>query len=155
MKKLILIAIVAFVTTSSCSLFKSKDALLTEEDWILYSRLTITGLTENTAVKNTLFKKSDEVVVLMFNKDGTLDVRENNGDKFSTGFWRWKSDDKEYIVINYRDYSGELCVHKLNCSDLEWSKLDVDSGSSVRECFKHEKDKDWNDATVDVLNKVL
>lgn len=155
MKKVVFFMLVALVATTACSLFKSKDTLLTEEDWILYSRLSITGLTGNTTFKNSLFKKSDEVVVLMFNKDGTLDVRENNGAKFSTGLWNWKSEDKEYVEINYGDYSGELRIHKLNGSELEWSKLDVETGCSVRENFKHESDKNWNDETVDVLNKVL
>jgi hypothetical protein len=153
MKKPIYIFLTFTLLLNSCSFFQSKDELLTKDKWILYYRYISNYENGKSTSEIIFYKRMDEVLTLKFSKDGTIRITEDNGEKFATIRWGWKSDDKKYITLDRGSYTGDFHVLELTNSTLNWSKSDIYSNMTVLETFKHFDDKGWNDDRVDLMNK--
>ncbi len=87
MKNLIL-ALTTILMLSGCDLFKSKETILEEHEWILSERtyMNIPGGKE----ENEYYKKNDKRCILEFFKDGTFHIIENG--KYDYFSWNLKDD---------------------------------------------------------------
>ena len=153
MKNITLLLLLSLLL-QSCSLFKSKDELLTQEKWILNNRYISNYVDGKSKNKMIFYKKADETLTLKFDMDGTVRIREDKGAKFATIKWYWKNDDKKYIVLDRGKYTGDFYVLDLTNSELKWSKSDIHSTKSTLETFKHLDDKEWDDEKVEMMNKM-
>jgi len=153
MKKFLLFLLPLLVV--SCSLFKSKDEKLTADKWILHSKFISTYKDGKSDSKLVYFKKSEEKLVFNFKTDGTVHITEDNGNKFATITWNWKSDAKKYIQLNRGNYYGDFLVLELTGKTFEISKSDISTMDSELMTFKHYDDTEWyDDEKVDMMNKI-
>lgn len=137
-----------FYLLSSCSLFQSKDELLTKSKWILYSKFNTTNN------KLEFFKKLEEKQTFFFNKDGSVDITEDNVQKFATILWEWGDNDKEYIKLIDGNKFADYHLYKLSNSTLEISKSEISSMASEFLTYKHIDDVEWNDKKIEEIRKI-
>ena len=154
MKQILFTLLFSILLLNSCSFFQSKDELLTKEKWILHSRFISNYENGKSTNDMVFYKKTDEVLTLNFKKDGTIRITEDNGEKYATIRWEWRSDDKKYIVLDKGRFTGDFYVLELTGSTLQWSKSDIHSSNSNLETFKHINDKEWDDEKVEIMNEI-
>lgn len=142
------------VTLQSCDLFKSNDELLTEKKWVLHNRFYSNYEDGESTNDMKFYKKSEEVLTFKFNTDGTVRITEDNGAKYATIRWFWKSDDQKYITLDKGRYTGDFHILELSSEEFKWSKSDIYSSNSVLETFKHPDNKEWNDDKIERLNEL-
>ncbi len=150
MNKIIGLLIFVSIALNSCTLFKSKETLLTEKEWILYSR-TVSNVA--TLPNSTFFKKSSKPIVLRFYKGGLLEVDIENGKSHEMAEWSFTKDGK--ILIDCGKYDGELEINELTGTTFKWSSYKTDKEELISEEFKHDDDKEWDDNSVDVINRMM
>ena len=151
MKKFVLIfLILAF----SC---KNSTELITTDSWYLSNKFIITEKDGKTYNELIYYKKTDKVLGFHFNSDGSVLVKELNGEKHSKVNWNWKTESQDYITISNGIYKGDFKV-----SDLDLKKLTLTKTSFVGEYstqvmyFKHLDDEEWpSDESVDALNNTV
>jgi hypothetical protein len=156
MKKIIIVLFV-LISMQSCDLLKSKDEMLTEKKWVLHSRFISTFNDGELTNDMIFYKKSDEVLALKFNADGTVRITEDNGDKYSTIRWYWKNDDKKYITLDKGKYTSDFQILDLSSDEFKWSKFDsysIYSPGTTFETFRHLDDPEWDDEKVEQMNKL-
>ena len=160
MKKVFFILMVTSLFFVGCSYFKSNDELLTDKEWILYSRLTLTWQGEKRKSEWEFFKKSEEALVFKFTKSGDLIVKEDKNLKFASVKWSWKDEDKEDFILNTGRSSTEFTIHELDNNELTIFRSrkkdnDADIGDgTVFEKFKLVTDKTWTDEDIRRMKEV-
>lgn len=153
MKKIIIVLLV-LVSIQSCDLLKSKDEILTEKKWVLHNRFISTYNDGESTNEMIFYKKSEEVLALKFNTDGTVRITEDNADKYATIRWYWKNDDKKYITLDKGKYTGDFHILDLSSDEFQWSKSDIYSTGTTLETFRHLDDPEWDDEKVEQMNKL-
>jgi hypothetical protein len=136
-------------------LFQSKDDLITKDKWILASKYANTNNEEKKGRTLEYCKKSDEVLVMRFHKDGSVGITEDNGKKFATITWNWKTNEKKYFQLNRGDFYDDFLILKLDGKILQCCKIDINTRDRELMTFRHPEDKKWkDDKTVEILNKM-
>lgn len=154
MKKIYFIVLVMIMT--SCSLFMSKDEKLTADKWIQSSSFISKYKDGKSEHKQILYKKSEENLTFKFDMDGTVRITEDNGLKFATITWNWRSDKKKYIQLNRGKYYGDFLVLELTPKILKLSKSDISTIGSEIMTFMHPDSDEWySDEEVEEMNKIL
>ncbi|MEX2347584.1 MAG: hypothetical protein WD511_00060 [Balneolaceae bacterium] len=152
--KTIVTALIGLIFLQSCDVFKSKDELLTQEKWVLHNRF-ISNYDSGESTREMIFyRKSDQVLTLKFNSDGTVRITEDNGEKYATIRWYWKNDDKKYITLDRGKYIGDFHILDLSSKQFQWSKSDIYSTETTLETFKNLDDPEWDDDKVEHLNSL-
>lgn len=158
MKLLNIFFIILIFLICSCSFFEDRDELLTEKEWMLYSRITNSSIDNEKKSEWQFFKKSEEALTFKFTKYGDLIVKENKGNKFATVKWNWANEDKEKFIMNTGRSSTEFNILKLNKNELAIYRITYKEnstyGGSVAETFKLAKDETWTDEIIESLKKV-
>lgn len=152
MKKLTLLLILIQML-SSCTLFMSKDELLTRKEWMLDHKNTFNIINNKHTTESHFYKKSDEALIFNFKPNGTVRITENKGTKFATTTWKWHGDDK--IRIKYDNEAGEYIVAELSYKKLHLTKRYLTQSKSEYLYFKHKDCEDWSsDEVVDLMNEM-
>ena len=151
MKKLLLLILLGVLFTSC----KNKDELITMKPWYLSHKFNIDYKKGKSISKLTYFKKSEEKLVFKFNINGTLKINEDNGKKYATVRWEWKTADKKYFNILTGIAIGTFTISELNSKELQISKQNIYSSNYEILYFKHFDDADWKtDDEVYNYNKI-
>lgn len=108
------ILFVAFILLTSCSLFKSKETLLTQDQWILTVEVISNISPDKFGTFSKSYALSDSVMVLDFMMEGIVHIKEDH--EWSTGTWEFREKDVIEVLSHgdYKDYSiAELNNDKL------------------------------------------
>lgn len=150
MRKLILLLISTY-TLSSCSLFVSKDELLTHKEWSL-SVKTVFPSMPGEKIKRMHYKKTEHVLSFKFNLDQSVKVTESGGKSAKTN-WNWANEEKSTISLKSVNGYVEIKIEKLTNS--EFFIIQEKASCSEYLDLLHTGSENWSsDQAVDVLNKM-
>jgi len=146
MKKIELALLLSVVLISSCSLFQSKDRLLTKSKWIATQ---VVDYDENGMIKwSTSFKKEDDPLTIKFEQGGVCFIKDFKSKYIENNEWNWSGNDKEYIVISDRynkattfkvNIKGSELIMRLvknkDGEDINIINYDTNEGISLKKAF--------------------
>ena len=149
------ILIIILILLNSCSLFKSKDQLLTEKEWILFQTMTTKTLEANAKLNFERYTKTERKLVMNFHEDGTVDITQDNGEKYATVPWSWKTTKKKYFRLHKGKYHGDFHITRLDDQSFAYAKVDLgDERDDITEInfFQHPDDDGWlNEKQIEML----
>lgn len=136
MRKLFVFVLVCSIATS-CSQFKSKTTLLTEQEWLLYKK----NIIREDGAPSIIYHKKINTSRFKFEKDGILKV---SIDEKSYHYVQWKWHGENEIIIYYGDNLSSLYeIEELDSDTFRWKQAKFKYGVLGIEEFKKENSKDW------------
>lgn len=140
----------------SCSFFEDKDKLLTDKEWMLYSRDTTLYKDTNNS-RSHYYKKSEKELTFKFKTNGDLIVTQNNGSQFGSVNWNWINEKKDGFILDTGKSETEFMIVVLNQKNLTFFRH-IQSENSlitgyIAESFRLNENKTWTDESIDKLNK--
>ena len=129
--------LILIILLNSCSSFIDKNKLLTENSWILS---TIDNK-ENKSGRQ-YFKKTEKELVFIFFENGELEIIEKNNIPVKVK-WKWDSTNKEKIIIDSGEYSGELHITTLDKHHLYFWQFAKNSLNTISYDFLNSESTEW------------
>lgn len=117
--KRIMVLLIMVVLVTSCNLKSDKNETLCTGKWIIFAWDKSNYESGKLNSKMETYQKSDEKLVLKFEKDGFVTITRNKGEEKINTTWWWKDDEKKELEINWDDYIGYFNVVEIDKKELK------------------------------------